>query len=86
MHRGQELTRDNLRRANVVCPKCLAEDSAAAHQTRPPVAASQRARWQALALKTCAIHLTQLLAVEKDMTPRTMHDWSLTNVDWPFAT
>lgn len=64
-------------RANVVvCPKCLAEDSAAAHQTRPPVAASQRARWQALALKTCAIHLTQLLAVEKDMTPRTMHDWS----------
>lgn len=42
VHRGQELTRDKLRRAPVVvCPKCLAEDSAAAPQTRPPVAASQ---------------------------------------------
>lgn len=76
-HRGQELTRDNLRRGAVlVCPKCLAEDISASPQSRPQVAASQRARWQIAALKTCAVHLAPLVIVDKDMTPGTMHDWS----------
>lgn len=53
LHRGQELTRDNLRRATVVvCPNCLAEDIASAGRLVPPVAACQRARWQISALKT----------------------------------
>ncbi|MBM7482336.1 TniQ family protein [Bradyrhizobium canariense] len=76
-HRGQELTRDNLRRGAVlVCPKCLAEDIAAAPQSRPQIAAAQRARWQIAALKTCATHLAPLVIADKDMTPGTMHDWS----------
>lgn len=78
VHRGQELTRDNLRRAPVVvCPKCLAEDSAAAPQTRPPVAASQRVRWQALALQDLR-HPPHAAwsSSEKDMIAATMHDWS----------
>lgn len=77
LHRGQELTRDNLLRGTVVvCPKCLAEDLAATPQARPQIAAIQRARWQIAALKTCAVHLTPLVIVDKDMTPGTMHDWS----------
>lgn len=77
VYRGQELTRDNLRRATVVvCPKCLAEDIAAAPQSRPQVVASQRARWQIAALNTCAIHLMPLVVVDKDMTPGTLHDWA----------
>lgn len=75
--RGEELTRDDLRRATVVvCPKCLAEDLAGAPTSRPQVVAYQRARWPIAALKTCAVHLAQLVVVDKDMTPRTMHDWS----------
>lgn len=77
LHRSQELTRDNLRRATVVvCPKCLAEDLAGAPTSRAQVVAYQRARWPIAALKTCAIHLTPLVVVDKDMTPSTLHDWS----------
>lgn len=75
--RGEELTRDDLRRATVVvCPKCLAEDLAGAPTSRPQVVAYQRARWPIAALKTCAIHLAPLVVVDKDMTPSTLHDWS----------
>lgn len=75
--RGEELTRDDLRRATVVaCPKCLAEDLAGASMPRPQIAAYQRARWPIAALKTCAIHLAPLVVVDKDMTPATLHDWS----------
>jgi hypothetical protein len=75
--RGQQLTRDNLRRAAVfVCPKCLAEDIAAAPGIRPRIAAFQRAPWQIAALKTCQIHLAPLVAADKDMTPSVMHDWA----------
>jgi hypothetical protein len=75
--RGEELTRDDLRRAVVfVCPKCLAEDIAAAPRIRPRIAAFQRAPWQIAALKTCHIHLAPLVAADKDMTPSVMHDWS----------
>ncbi|MHC2280402.1 hypothetical protein ACVME8_007045 [Bradyrhizobium diazoefficiens] len=75
--RGEEFTRDDLRRATVVvCPKCLAEDLAGAPTLRPQVVAYQRARWPIAALKTCSIHLTPLVVVDKDMTPSTLHDWS----------
>lgn len=77
LHRGQELSRDNLRRATVViCPKCLAQDLESGPRSRPQIAAWQRARWQIAALKTCAVHLTALVVVDKDMTPKTLHDWA----------
>lgn len=76
-HRGQHLTRDNLRRATVVvCPKCLDDDLRVGPISHPQAAPCQRARWQIAALKTCAIHKAPLVVVEKDMTPRTLHDWS----------
>ncbi|WP_316228447.1 TniQ family protein [Bradyrhizobium sp. SZCCHNR1039] len=75
--RGQDLTRDDLLRATVVvCPKCLAEDLAAAPRARPETVAVQRARWQIAALKTCPTHLAPLVVVDKDMTPKLLHDWS----------
>lgn len=77
VHRGQELTRDNMRRATVVvCPKCLAEDILAAPASRPEITVFQRVRWQVAALKTCPIHRAPLLLVDKDMNPRALHDWS----------
>lgn len=77
VHRGQELARDNLRRATVVvCPKCLAEDLAAGPLKFPAVAAIQRARWQIAALKTCPMHLAPLVVVDKDLTPSRLHDWA----------
>jgi hypothetical protein len=76
-HRGEDLTRDNLRRATVVvCPMCLSEDIAAAPRSRPHIVVHQRASWQIAALKTCPVHFMPLLVVDKDMTPKTMHDWS----------
>ncbi|MFC7699498.1 TniQ family protein [Bradyrhizobium sp. GCM10028915] len=75
--RGEALTRDDLLRATVVvCPKCLAEDLAAAPRARPETVVVQRARWQIAALKTCPTHLAPLVVVDKDMNPRTLHDWS----------
>jgi len=75
--RGEQLTRDDLFRATVVvCPKCLAEDIAAAPRSRPETVAVQRARWQIAALKTCPIHLVPLVMVDKDLTPTLLHDWS----------
>ncbi|MDH2403255.1 TniQ family protein [Bradyrhizobium sp. SSUT18] len=75
--RSEALTRDDLLRATVVvCPKCLAEDLAAAPRARPETVVVQRARWQIAALKTCVVHFTPLVVIDKDMTPSTLHDWA----------
>lgn len=74
--RGQRLVRGSLRRAAVaVCPKCLAEDTAAAPDLRPGIAPAQRAIWQIGAVKTCHIHDTPLAIVTHDVTPSKLHDW-----------
>lgn len=73
--RGEELTRNSLRRAaTAVCPKCLAEDVAGARL--PRVAACQRALWQIAAVKSCHIHTVPLVVVAKDLTPNKLHDWA----------
>ncbi|ABE62887.1 hypothetical protein Nham_2090 [Nitrobacter hamburgensis X14] len=75
--RGQELVRGSLRRAIVaICPKCLAGDIADAPHLRPELAPFQRALWQIAAVKTCPIHTTPLVVLDKDLTPSLLHDWS----------
>jgi hypothetical protein len=73
VYRHQELTRDNLRRGTVVvCPKCLAEDLDAAPRSRQPTSApAGRSRPCGPARST-----SRLVVVDKDMTPKTMRDWS----------
>lgn len=75
--RGEELTRTSLRRAAVaVCPKCLADDIAAAPGLRPEIAACQHAMWQIAAMKSCHVHTVPLTILDKDLTPSLLHDWS----------
>lgn len=75
--RCEELTRTSLRRAAVaVCPRCLAEDIAAATGLRPELAGCQRAIWQIAAMKTCHVHNVPLVVVIEDLTPGVLHDWS----------
>jgi len=75
--RGQDLVRGSLRRATVaICPKCLAGDIAAAPNLRTELAPYQRALWQIAAVKTCPIHSTPLVILDKDLTPSLLHDWS----------
>lgn len=75
--RGQDMVRGSLRRATVaICPKCLAGDIAAAPNLRAELAPYQRALWQIAAVKTCPIHTTPLVVLDKDLTPSRLHDWS----------
>ncbi|OKO80965.1 TniQ family protein [Bradyrhizobium sp. AS23.2] len=74
---GEELVRGSLRRAAVaICPKCLSEDIAAAPHLRPELAPYQRAIWQIAAIRTCPVHNTPFVVLEKDLTPQLLHDWS----------
>lgn len=76
--RGEDLTRNSLRRSLVVgCPVCLAADIASAPHLRPRVAPFQRAIWQIAAIKTCPDHTVPLVVLGKDPTPGRMHDWIL---------
>jgi hypothetical protein len=75
--RGEALVRGSLRRATVaICPKCLASDIADAPGLRAELAPYQRALWQIAAVKTCPIHTTPLVVLDKDLTPNLLHDWS----------
>jgi hypothetical protein len=75
--RGEVLVRGSLRRATVaICSKCLAGDIADAPDLRAELAPYQRALWQIAAVKTCPIHTTPLVVLDKDLTPNLLHDWS----------
>ncbi len=75
--RGEALVRGSLRRAAVaICPKCLAGDIADAPDLRAELAPYQRALWQIAAVKTCPVHTTPLVVLDKDLTPSMLHDWS----------
>jgi hypothetical protein len=43
---------------------------------RVPKSQPTSARWQIAALRTCPVHLSPLVVVDKDMTPKTVRDWS----------
>jgi hypothetical protein len=75
--RGEALVRGSLRRAAVaICPKCLAGDIADALDLRAELAPYQRVLWQIAAVKTCPIHTTPLVVLDKDLTRSMLHDWS----------
>lgn len=75
--RGEALVRGSLRRAAVaICPKCLAGDIADALDLRAELAPYQRALWQIAAVRTCPIHTTPLVVLDKDLTRSMLHDWS----------
>ena len=75
--RGEVLVRNSLRRAAVaVCPKCLANDIAAAPRLRPQAAAVGRAICQIDSIKTCPVHKSALVVIADDLTPNTMHDFA----------
>ena len=74
--RGEHLVRGSLRRAAIaVCPKCIADDIAAAPNLRSDLAPFQRAICQIAAVKSCHVHTVPLTIAVKDLTPGKLHDW-----------
>lgn len=75
--RSEEIVRGSLRRTAVaICPKCFANDIVDAPELHAELAPYQRALWQITAIKTCSVHTTPLLVLDKNLTPSLLHDWS----------
>lgn len=78
VHRGEILTREQMRRSRIrVCPACIKTDLAATPtNVLPEAAASNRAIWLIESVRTCPTHSLALIEITDDLDAEALHDFA----------